>query len=223
MHRDQRDPGTLAYIIVNKRVGEGLPLLAKALPSVSEMDAWSEQRGLHLDSDVALYLDDSSALTAWESLAEDVKGRTEVRAIIVYYTATVAHGGKDISLAERYQLIKKEVSRMVYTRNKLSTATEAQEKELREIEQQIPHAEADTNAETVLTVLRDKKEKGETRLLELRRDFEEAYRLSERAKAALLLVQNMMAEDLKSAESLKLRASAREAMRLLEELLGPLP
>ena len=213
---DPRDPGTLGYIIVHRRPDQGLPLLSKALPSVSEMD---DHRRKWPDSDVALYLTEEGARAAWSTLDEGVRARTDVRAVVTYYV----QASEDISLELRHRLIKKEVSRMVYTRNKLSSAIEETEKELREIEDQLPHTEADAKGGSVLAVLREKKEKGESRLLELRRDFGEASLLSERAKEGLLALQGMMAEGQKSQDSLALRASAREAMRHLDELLGPVP
>ena len=211
--RDPSDPGCLGYIIVHRRPDQGLPLLSKALPSVSEMD---DQRLRWPESDVAMYLTEEGALAAWSTLDEDVRSRTDVRAVVTYYV----QASEDISLELRHRLLKKEVSRMVYTRNKLSTAIEETEKELREIEDQLPHAEADTKGGAVLAVLREKKEKGEAQLLELRRDFGEASLLSERAKEGLLALQGMIAAGQKSQESLALRAAAREAMRHLDELLG---
>lgn len=214
MNRHPKDAGTLGYIIAHKRE-DGLPLLAKALPSMSDMNDF---RQTWPDSDVALYLTEEKALSAWESLAPDVRDRVEVRAVIVYYAATVVTPERGISPEKRRRLIKNEVSRLIYQRNKLGAKLDSQERRLREVVGQIPLAETDNSPE-LLRVLREKETEYTADIARLRADYDEVAPLCEKAKEACLALRGMMKADASRDELHIARAAAREAMRHIKAVL----
>ncbi len=121
---------------------------------------------------------------------------------------------------ERYQELRKAVGNIVYLRNKVSEELEAKEKELREVQQQLPIA-VEEGEDDVALVLIEKKDQLASRIEELSAELDKVERQADDAKASLVSFQNEI-EKLKREKEQMLaeKANAEARIEVQETLSG---
>jgi phage shock protein A len=121
----------------------------------------------------------------------------------------------------KHRELKKAVSGIVYLRNKLSAELEQKEKELREVQVQIPVA-VEEGDDDVALVLIQKKDELTARIAELQTELEKVAAQAEDAKSGLLAFQGEIDKLRREKEEMLAKKANAEARIQIQETLDGL-
>jgi phage shock protein A len=122
---------------------------------------------------------------------------------------------------KRHQELKKAVSGIVYLRNKLSKELETKERELREINAQIPVAVESGDDEVALLLLQKKNEL-DTAIASLQTELEKVSKQADEAKESLVAFQGEIEKLRRERDEMLARKATAEARIKIQETLDGL-